>query len=127
MSTVWIKSEGCLMNHLETGVQGEAFAAEYLEKKGYLILQKNYKNKIGEIDIIAQTDETLVFVEVKTRRGLKYGYAFEAVDIKKRNKIIKTSQLYLVSHQSFDIQCRYDIIEVYLGRECSIHHIIDAF
>lgn len=115
------------MNHLEIGTQGETVAADYLRKEGYSILQQNYKNKIGEIDIIAQLDDILVFVEVKTRRGLKFGYAFEAVDVKKRNKIIKTSQLYLVSHQSFDIQCRYDIIEVYLGGECSIHHIVNAF
>lgn len=115
------------MNNHETGVQGETIAAEYLIQEGYVILERNYKNHIGEIDIVAKNEDVLVFVEVKTRRGLKFGYAFEAVNSQKRKKIINTSQLYIMSHQCFDIQYRYDIIEVYLGRDCPIHHIVDAF
>lgn len=115
------------MNHLETGSHGEKLAVDYLKNEGYKILQQNYKNNIGEIDIIAQVENLVVFIEVKTRRSLKYGYAFEAVNLKKRNKIINASQLYLVSNQFFDIQCRYDIIEVYIGREIPINHIINAF
>ncbi len=115
------------MNNRETGARGETLAANYLVQKGYIILERNYKNHIGEIDIVAKIDDVLVFVEVKTRRGLKYGYAFESVNLQKRKKIVNTSQLYIMYHQCFDIQYRYDIIEVYLGRDDSIHHIIDAF
>ena len=71
-----------------TGQSGELIAKEYLVNKGLIILETNYRNKIGEIDIIAMDEQVLVFIEVKTRRDYSYGYAFEAVNIKKQRKFL---------------------------------------
>ena len=77
-----------MVNNIDKGKTGEKIAKNYLINKGYTIIEINYKNKIGEIDIIAMHNDILVFIEVKTRTSYKYGYAFEAVDIRKQRKII---------------------------------------
>ncbi len=115
------------MNNIEKGKLGEELAKKYLVKKGYTILNMNYRNKIGEIDIIAKDKEVIVFIEVKTRTSTLYGYAYEAVDRRKQNKIMNTSYLYCKHNDYNDHQLRYDIIEVYLSKNESINHIIDAF
>lgn len=106
------------------GAIGEFDACDYLRKKKYLIIEKNHRNKLGEIDIIAQDKKMIVFVEVKSRSTLKFGRPSEAVDIRKQQKLRKTASLYLLQHQKFDCQCRFDVIEV-IGKE--INHIENAF
>lgn len=115
------------MNNIDKGKSGEAIAKDYLVSKGYNILQTNYRNKIGEIDIIAMDGNILVFIEVKTRTSLKYGYAYEAVNINKQKKIINTSILFVKYNKYVDTQLRYDIIEVYLQNSIKINHIVDAY
>lgn len=110
-----------------TGQSGELIAKEYLVNKGLIILETNYRNKIGEIDIIAMDEQVLVFIEVKTRRDYSYGYAFEAVNIKKQRKIINTSMVYIKYKNLIDVQLRYDIIEVYLTSTIKINHLDNAF
>ncbi len=95
-----------------TGQCGEDIAAEHLKKKGYKIIQRNYKNKIGEIDIIAKHKEDLVFVEVKTRSSDKFGTPAEAVTYYKKQKIVNCAKFYLTQNPS-DMNIRFDIIEVY--------------
>ena len=102
---------------------GEFDASEYLKKQNYKIIDQNYKNKIGEIDIIAQKDKTIVFVEVKKRLTLQFSRPCEAVTPYKQNKIRKVAQLYLMQ-KKIDLPCRFDIIEV-LDEE--INHIENAF
>lgn len=109
------------------GKKGELIAKEYLISKGYLIKTVNYRNRFGEIDIIATINDILVFVEVKTRTSITYGYAYEAVNKKKQNKIIYCSQIYLLDNRMKDIQARYDIIEVYLTENLRINHIENCF
>ena len=116
-----------MKNNIETGKSGELIAKEYLINKGYNILETNYRNKIGEIDIIAMDGDILVFLEVKTRRDYSYGYAFEAVNIKKQRKIINTSMVYIKYKNLIDVQLRYDIIEVYLTKALKINHLDNAF
>lgn len=116
-----------MKNNIETGQSGEVIAKEYLIDQGYNILETNYRNKIGEIDIIAMDRDILVFVEVKTRRDYSYGYAFEAVNIKKQRKIINTSMVYIKYKHLIDLQLRYDIIEVYLTKTLKINHLDNAF
>ena len=106
------------------GTAGEILATKYLEKKNYKILQTNYTNKIGEIDIIAQDGKPLVFIEVKSRKTLKYGRPCEAVGIYKQNKIRKVATLYLMMHKIKDTLLRFDVIEILDGE---INHIINAF
>ena len=117
------------MNHIEFGMWGEAKARSFLSQKGYRILTTHYRLKIGEIDIIAQDGETIVFVEVKTRRNDDYGTPAEAVNFRKQRKIRMTALSYLQRFSLHDKPVRFDVIEVYgTGEEQSkIHHIINAF
>ena len=102
------------MSRQELGQRGEECAAAFLERKGYRIAARNYRAKVGEIDIIAWQDrETLVFVEVKTRTGLSYGKPAEAVNYYKQRKIIRTAQWYLLQKHIDGCRCRFDVIEVY--------------
>ncbi|MDY6267755.1 MAG: YraN family protein [Selenomonadaceae bacterium] len=96
------------------GRAGEDEAATFLKRKGYVLAARNYRVKVGEIDLIAWQDEkTLVFVEVKTRTGLQYGKPAEAVNYYKQRKIIRTAQWYLMEKHLQDCRCRFDVIEVY--------------
>ena len=106
------------------GNAGEAYAAEFLEQKGYEILETNYKNQIGEIDIIAKDGERYVFVEVKTRSTAMFGYPREAVTPKKQHTIKLVASCYLKSNKLYDMYTRFDVIEILAGK---ITHLINAF
>ena len=83
------------------GFAGETLVAKHLEKNGYKIIAKNYTNSIGEIDIIAKQNNTLVFVEVKTRSSVKFGAPQEAVTPAKQNKIRNVALAYLKQTKNF--------------------------
>lgn len=106
------------------GIEGETQAEKYLKKKKYKIIAKNYKNIIGEIDIVAKQKETIVFVEVKKRETLCFGRPSEAVDENKQQKIRTVALYYLKQHKMLDFPCRFDVIEI-LGDD--INHIENAF
>lgn len=111
------------------GQSGEETVVRYLEKNGYTILIKNYRCKIGEIDIIARDGADLVFIEVKTRSGLGYGSPAAAVTTRKQRQITRAAQWYLAEQRLFDTPARFDVISV-LGGEATrqqIDHIINAF
>lgn len=95
------------------GKYGEEFACEFLKKKRYKILERNYKNKYGEIDIIASIKKTIVFVEVKTRFSSKYGNPYEAVGYYKQRRITNAAKSYLCKKGLFECDARFDVIEVY--------------
>ena len=90
------------MEHIIMGKKGEAIACAYLKKKGYKIVEQNYKNKIGEIDIICKDGEELVFVEVKTRSTYRFGLPREAVNEWKQNKIHNVAMVYLMKNKLVD-------------------------
>ena len=96
----------------ETGARYESIAAGFLRLNGYDILERNYRSRTGEIDIIAFDKNYLCFVEVKYRSSLVSGYPSEAVDHRKQMKIINTSKHYIVSHGMRDPLVRYDIVEI---------------
>lgn len=106
------------------GRKNEALAEKYLKKKGYKIIEQNYSNHLGEIDIIASSKDILVFVEVKFRSTDEFGLPREAVGIYKQNKIRKIATLYLQQNNLFERQIRFDVIDI-LGEE--ITHIENAF
>jgi len=106
------------------GRVGEQKAAEYLEKKGYKIIEKNYKTHVGEIDLIACDGQDIVFVEVKTRSSDAFGLPSEAVDSKKQEKYYKVADEYLLKTKKKDLSSRFDVIEIENGQ---INHIINAF
>ena len=100
----------------EFGALGEKYAAKYLKKQGYKILQKNYRNKLGEIDLIARDREEIVFVEVKARSADPYLSGQYAVDRKKQFHILRTAAGYLDETGS-GLQPRFDVIEAEIDRE----------
>ncbi|MDR1774773.1 MAG: YraN family protein [Clostridioides sp.] len=108
------------------GAFGEEVACEYLKKKGAQIIERNYTNHVAEIDIIAKLDENLVFVEVKSRMNLRYGYPSESVDFRKKKKIVNLAQYYIYKNECFDVPIRFDVVEVFLN-EGKLRHIINAF
>ncbi len=111
----------------ETGKLGERLAAEYLIKKGFTVVCRNYHSCDGEIDIICENDERVVFVEVKARRSTYYGRPCAAVDLKKQRRFIATAEKYL-SENKCEKRIRLDVVEVYLdGRENKIVHLENAF
>ena len=116
------------MNTLKIGFSGEKASCNFLKKKGYKILKRNYKKTYGEIDIIAQKGDTISFVEVKTRANTGFGLACEAVTKSKRDKIIKTAYSYIKEHNP-DADFSFDIIEVYheKGTILKIEHLENAF
>ncbi len=112
---------------MKLGDKGEVLAVKLLKKKGYKIIKRNYKTSIGEIDIIAKDGETLVFIEVKTRESIEYGFPFEAVNTAKKRKIAGVAMLYLKKLKQIP-PCRFDIVSIYYKNgkpECEL--IKDAF
>lgn len=116
------------MNNVQIGHTGEQIATIYLKNAGYTILTTNYRNKIGELDIIAREQGVYVFIEVKTRTSILYGRPAEAVNYVKRQKIIRTALVYLQQIHKFEEACRFDVIEVFLFKDGNqINHIKSAF
>jgi putative endonuclease len=117
-----------MAGHTTTGVQGEEIAARYLLSKKYEIVQRNYRCRYGEIDIIARKKNVLVFVEVKTRRNYAFGSPLEAVSLKKQRSISSVAQLYIQHEQLSGSAARFDVIAVLLNSSCpEIEHIENAF
>jgi putative endonuclease len=102
-----------MINKRQLGSAYESLAAEYLRQQGYEILEQNYRNRQGEIDIVAKEGETLCFVEVKFRSGGEYGKAAEAVNRKKQHTIVRVAQYYLMRH-GYDewTPCRFDVVAI---------------
>ena len=96
------------------GKMGEIEAAIYLKKQGYTIVCMNFKCFKGEIDIIAEKNDTLIFIEVKTRTSTKYGEAREAVDDKKQKHIYEAARYFLYKTKMEEAYTRIDVIEIYL-------------
>ncbi len=113
---------------MKLGAFGEEAASAYLKKRGYQIIQKNFRCRAGEIDIIAADGETIVFIEVKTRRTLTYGLPCEAVTPLKRQHIKRVISYYVLLKGLSEKQLRIDVMELYIKEEkVYIHHIEDAF
>ena len=109
------------------GKRSEIIATNYLKEKGYKILATNYKNKVGEIDIIAQDKDYIVFIEVKARLSEAFGNPFEAINYYKQQKIHKVASLYLLQKKKTEALCRFDAISILGLENPEITHIVDAF
>ena len=117
-----------MATHNELGALGEQIALEYLLEKGYQILEKNWVCGHKEVDIIAKDDDTIVFVEVKTRQSTFLVEPEIAVDVYKQRHLIWAANSYVNRYQ-YDMDVRFDIISIVVDRnnEKRIEHIIDAF
>ena len=112
-----------------TGARGERIARDYLESQGYDVLDTNYRCRWGEIDLVAQQDDTLVFVEVRTKRHLSYGTPQESLTKSKVARLIATAETYLQEHESDGANWRIDLIAVLLapnGAVAEVQHIPNA-
>ena len=118
------------------GDRGEALAAAYLERKGYTILDRNYRFERAEVDLICflpasqyEAGGELIFAEVKTRTGLGYGRPEEAVTEAKQRHLIRAAEAYLYERKLDGAPCRFDVISVLLqrGKQPEIEHFENAF
>ena len=100
-----------------TGRTGEGLAVRYLEDLGYIIVERNYRMRIGEIDIIARDGECLVFVEVKTRRSSRFGSPFDAVDFRKQQQVSRVALAFITQHRYEEIPVRFDVIGVHFQKQ----------
>jgi len=101
------------------GQQGEALACQYLSRQGYRVIVRNYRTKLGEIDIVAEEGGTLVFVEVKTRRGHQCGHPFEAVTPTKCRQISKVALQYLAETGREGQAARFDVVAISFAGEAA--------
>ena len=113
------------------GMQGEALVARYLRERGYQLAAHGYRSRYGEIDIIAENAEYLVFAEVKLRRTAHFGAAREFVDLRKQERLRATASMFLEEHETA-LQPRFDVIEIYApdglqSRHPYLRQIEDAF
>ena len=111
-------------NKRKIGAEYERKAGAYLEAKGYVIQEYNFRCRLGEIDIIAKDGEYLVFCEVKYRYGPGSGHPAEAVDAKKQRVISKCALYYLASKGLYGVECRFDVVSIE-GDEITLYK--DAF
>ncbi|AUG57776.1 YraN family protein [Acetivibrio saccincola] len=113
-----------MINNREIGTIGEEIAAEFLEKNNYKIIEKNFRYKrLGEIDIISWENDSICFVEVKTRSTLKYGLPRESVNFRKRENIKKLAQIYINRHNMHDKSIRFDVVEIYIEKNQDKIHL----
>jgi putative endonuclease len=115
-------------DRLSLGRQGEDAAAQYLQRKGMKILERNLRTPVGEIDLVVRDRNILAFVEVKTRRGTVFGSPGEAVGPRKQRQIIRTAKWYLNDSPHVKLQPRFDVVAItVLGDDLQIEHIPAAF
>ena len=115
--------------HLATGRKGEDLAVRYLRLRGYRILERNFRCKLGEIDIIAKKGGVTVFVEVKTRREPYMMEPINSIDGRKIVRTINAARFYLLTNRTGDIPCRFDVLTLSVspGDRTKINHLADAF
>ena len=116
-----------MQNKRQVGGYGEAVARGYLVRRGFTVLEMNYKRGGGEIDIIAKDGAYIVFIEVKYRRNLAMGLPRIAVTPAKQRTIIQTARHYISENNLVDTDFRFDVVEVFGRERLDINHIPNAF
>lgn len=114
---------------MKLGPAGEKVAARHLRRRGYRILSRNYDCRAGEIDLIAADGDTIVFVEVKTRREESAADPEVNVTYHKRRRLTQAARYYLMEKSAQDRPCRFDVVAVLMpeGGQPAVEHFIDAF
>ena len=114
----------------DIGNYGEDLSLEFLKRNGYYILNRNFRNKCGEIDIICKKDDLIIFIEIKSRYSYTHGSPIEAITYSKQKQIIKLCKFYIYINKLITYNIRFDVIEVFFNKDnnlYSINHITDAF
>lgn len=117
------------MNNIELGKKGEDRAAEHLQSKGYIILDRNYRFMRAEVDIVAASNREIVFVEVKTRRTKTFGKPEDSVDDTKKKQLFKVAEAWLHERRMEGSPVRFDVVSIMNpgSTEERIHHFEGAF
>lgn len=116
-----------MKNSNSKGKWGEDLASKYLMKKDYTIIDRNYKTKFGEIDIICRRNEEIIFVEVKMRSNFNYRKALGAISPSKIEKLRKTALIYIQEKFDFDVAFRFDVVMIHRSNNrTEIRHIENA-
>jgi len=117
------------MENVLIGQKGEDLAVQYLRKKNYNILLRNYRSPFGEIDIIGWDDDTLCFIEVRSRHSDWHGHPFESISKSKKRKILLTAKHYISKMDISDTACRFDVVSILPddSGQYAIDMIQDAF
>lgn len=118
-----------MAKHNETGLKGEQLAELFFSEKGYIILNRNWRHGHKEIDLVMQQGQWLVFAEVKTRRGLGFGFPEEAVTPAKQQLMHAAATAYFELHPGFE-KVRFDVLSIVLNHQdeiLEIRHLEDAF
>ncbi len=115
----------------QLGQWGEALVAEDLRKKGWTVVARNFRCRMGELDIVVKNEQYLAFVEVKLRKNARFGAACEAVTLAKQRKLRAAAEYYLIGHPT-KLQPRFDVAEVYASQgvytdKPDIYYIENAF
>ncbi len=100
----------------QLGHRGEWLAAQRLKALGYTIRERNWRCPVGELDIVAEKDGVLIFVEVRTRHGDRFGTPEESINKRKQAKLLETSQTYLEEHREEDRNWRIDVVAIEIGK-----------
>jgi putative endonuclease len=106
------------------GAEAEARAAQFLQRKGYRVVDRNWTCRGGEIDLVCDDGGTLVFVEVRARHDDRHGTPLESVIDLKRRRLIRAAELYLVEKELYDRACRFDVVAI---TGATVEHVEDAF
>ena len=110
------------------GEPGESLACSHLQEKGFEILDRNFRCRSGEVDVVARHGDSTVFVEVKERRGRSHGEGYEAVTFGKRRRLIRAARIYAATHGLSETPMRFDVVSVdWIGERAVIRHDQDAF
>jgi len=116
------------MSRIQVGHQGEEVAAAYLRRSGLRVLEQNHRSRLGEIDIICQDRDTLVFVEVKARTEADFAEPWASVGPAKRRRLRRLAEQYIISNRLESVPVRFDVVSVVLGSgRPTVEHIAGAF
>ncbi len=100
------------LNRKGIGDEAEALACEYLGKQGLILLERNYRCRGGEIDLVMQHDDSLVFIEVRYRRNTGYGSAAETVTVNKQRRLIHCARVYMKHRRAWNVPARFDVVSI---------------
>ena len=105
------------LNRVGKGKVGEEAAVRLLEKKEYKVLERNYRTRFGEIDVVCLKGKVVVFVEVKSKTGERFGEPWEMVDKRKLKQVERIAKMYLIKRRLGEMRCRIDVVGVWLREE----------
>ncbi len=115
-------------DRLRCGAEGEDIAAAFLRARGYTIVERNLRSPAGELDVVALDGRTIVFVEVRTRRGWAHGSALESVTAAKQRQVVRVAAFYLARHHLHAHPVRFDVVAIEVrGWTVAVVHLVDAF